>query len=70
MLKSGNHRIKKVSQEMHFDDKPHPLVVNSPEKDCNPPLLLEEKYNRPIGNTRKRDFVAQVYRDTGFVCEV
>ena len=70
MLKSGNRTIKKLSQKMHLKNKPHPLVANSPEKDCNPPHLLEEKYNRPIGNTRKRDFVAQVYRDTGFVCEV
>ena len=70
MLQSDRKINKELSQGMNSEEKTHQLVEQSPKKDCNPTSLLQEKYVRRIENTRKRDFVLRVYRDTGFRCEV
>ena len=70
MLQSNRKINKELSQGMNSEKKTHQLVAKSPKKDCNPNSLLQEKYNRRIVNSRKRDFVSQIYRDTGFICEI
>ena len=70
MLQSDRKINKELSQGMNSEEKTHQLVQQSPKKDCNPTSLLQEKSNRHIENTRKRDFVLRMYRDTGFRCEV
>ena len=70
MLQSVRKINKELSQRMNSEEMTHQLVEKSPKKDCNPTALLQEKSNRRIENTRKRDFVSQIYKDTGFICEV
>ncbi len=70
MSQSDRKTNKELSQGMNSEEKTQQLVQQSPQKDCNPTSLLQEKFNRRIENTRKRDFVSQIYRDTGFICEV
>ncbi len=70
MLQSDRKINKELSQGMKSEEKTHQLVEKSPKKGCNPTSLLQEKYNRRIENTRERDFVSQIYRDTGFICEI
>ena len=70
MLQSDRKINKELSQAINAEEKTHQLVEQSPKKDCNSTSLLQEKSNKRIENTRKRDFVLRVYRDTGFRCEV
>ena len=70
MLQSDRKINKKSNQGMNSEEKTPQLVQQSPKKDCNPTSQLQKKFNRRIENTRKRDFVSLVYRDTGFICEV
>jgi len=60
MLKSGRKINKEFSQGMSLEKKIHQLVEKLP---------LQEKNNRCIANILKRDFISQIYRDTGFICE-
>ncbi len=70
MLQSDRKINKELSQGMNSEEKTHQLVQQSPKKDCNPTSLLQEKSNGRIENTRIRDFVLRVYRDTGLRCEI
>ena len=70
MLQSCRKNKKELGQKINSGEKTHQLVEKSPKKDCNPNSLIQEKNNRCNVNTRKRDFVSRIYKDTGFICEI
>ncbi len=60
MLENDRKVNKELSKGMNAEEKTHQLVEQQPIKDCNPTSLLQEKYNRRIVNTCKRDFVGSI----------
>jgi len=70
MLQSHRKNKNELIQKNNSEEKTHQFVEISPKRGGNPTNQGQKKYNRRIVKTRKRDFVSQIYKDTGFVCEV
>lgn len=60
---SRSHRKNRKESNLGINSKEttHEFVDNSSKNDCI--------FSKRIKETKKRDFISRVYRDTGFICE-
>lgn len=70
MLQSYCMSNIELCQETKSDEKSGKSAETSLEEDGSPSSPINKKYNRENKKNRKRDFVSEVFKDTGFICEV